>query len=314
MKIVPPDTSTIYAAGTAAISAYQTSGMNEGKPMNGQGDSFDVTLSSKEITPQIIDGLMARMNAATADIPSASTGTIVAINQKSAGSFNINLGNRGDSPALLVKIDAQGNPQVLDLFDTVKNPVFNEFGDFNRGDANNIGSVDVKLKDGEKIVVIVASDGLSEGYFARKDISPRQNLNNNISAQIIQALKSGADISKTLVTGAHKTGHEDNATVLTVALDSRTDLKNKSLLLGVFDGLGHSDNSVSSELARQVGQILPSAIKPEVSSQRILPHISQQEAALTSRFTAELITATQVSQDRQPAVAIPLPQTPRHQR
>jgi hypothetical protein len=288
MAVVPPDTSTIYAAGNARISAYQTSGLHLGQPMAGQGDSFSVNLSAQEITPQTLDGLMARMSQATADIPGGSTGTLVAINQKDNGKFSINVGIRGDSPALIVKIDKNGAVKIIDLFDQVENPTFNEFGEFSLGDQNSIGSIDVKINEGEKMVLVAASDGLSEAYLLNKNKagkSPREFFNDALQQQIAQALEKQQDVATALTTNALKTGHEDNTTVLAVTLTPDTNLGKKSVVLGVFDGLGHDDNRTSSQLARLTGEILPHAHNPEILAHSTLPHLGQPGGVQTqSRF------------------------------
>jgi hypothetical protein len=283
---VPQDISVQYAAGTAVVSAYQTSGVfvsgsssggAEKKPTAGQADSFSVMQTTQPLTPESMDALMDCLQEKVQDIDNGSTGALLGIAQgapAAAGgaAFDIVNGSRGDSQGMIVKIDAAQNVQVTLLLDAVDQATYSvsDFGNMSLPGENNISRVRIELQAGDKAVVLAATDGMTDAYLNKPG-----RMQADI-ADYIKANPEAADLSRFLAERATALGTQDNTTIVSTVLTAETSLAGKGMVLAVFDGLGHEDGSLSSLLARALERQLPGGRMPPVLARRELAHVSRR--------------------------------------
>lgn len=279
MADTPKDISEHYQTGSAVTAAYQTSGVQEtnGKvgATAGQADSYTVVTSAQRLDDASMGALMDRMQDKVQTVANGSTGVIASVSQTGQGSFDITAGARGDSQVSLIRIGADNSVSVINLVDDRIAPdkiqvMGNDFGDMGEKGANNIHTEKVTLAPGERAIVLTASDGLSDAYIGK---GGRAQMQADIEAYV-KANPDSPDISRFLSERATAMGAQDNTTIVTTKLDSATDLRGQTVTAAVFDGVGHEDGRLSSQLARTLEQEVPGATKPAPVTKTELDHVS----------------------------------------
>lgn len=275
----PQDVSAQYGTGTAVTSLYQTSGVyrkDEQKVVTtGQADSFSVMNAAAPLDEAGMQRLMNGLQAEAQAVNNGSTGSIVGISQAEPGpgeanAFDVVYGFRGDSQAIIIKADAQGNVDIVNLQQKVSDEDFfvSEFGDGGLPDENNVVRERIALKPGEKAIVLAATDGMSDAYLGQRD-QMRQDISDYLKAN-----PGTADLSRFMAERATALGTEDNTTIVSTVLGEKTSLAGKTAVMAVFDGVGHDDGTLSSALARRLESDLPDGQKPTPIAKQELAHVS----------------------------------------
>lgn len=286
MADTPKDISEHYQTGSAVTAAYQTSGLQQtdGKVgiTTGQADSYTVVTSAQKLDDAGMSALMDRMQARAASVDNGSTGVIASISQTGNGSFDVTAGARGDSQVSVIRIGADNSVTVVNLVDDripreKLQVIGNDFGNLGDAGANNIHTEKIRLQPGERAIVLTASDGLSDAYIGK---GGAEKMRADIEAYV-KANPDSPDISRFLTERATALGAQDNTTIVTTKLTPQTDLNGQSVTMAVFDGVGHEDGKLSSQLARTLEQELPGATKPAPVQKAELDHVSTREADLT---------------------------------
>jgi hypothetical protein len=296
-QTAPKDVIEKYAAGNAVVATYQTSGVSSEKgqvlPSQGQADSYAVITSNTPIDEaamsRIMDGLSDRGNAvANGDFEKGSTGALVSVNQVSprepgAASFDIVAGARGDSRTFIATVDAGNAVTLYDVNANLK-PAENPTGIIGFGAEGERGSNEmlthrVNVKGSEAVFVLNVSDGVTDGYFmtARTEGRSGNAYLEDFRADIEAHLKANPqaqDFSRFLSERATVLGAQDNTTVTSIRLDAATNLQGKSVTMGVFDGIGHEDGTLSSALARQLEKEVPGAEPQSRVLREEIDHVS----------------------------------------
>jgi hypothetical protein len=280
---VPKDVIERYAVGSAEVSTYQTSGMDDsvkgGAPTRGQGDAYAVVTSRTALDETSLSRVLDDMaekggKVATANV--GSVGAVASISQvqpavAGGSSFDVAVGTRGDCQIMIAKIDANGTVSLIATEAKLKpgDAPWNGTEFAERG-GNFMATERVDLKPGEKAVVFAMSDGVTDPFRPREG-----GLVKAMESDIQAYLKSNpdGDVSRFLSERATQLGSADNTTVVSARLGANTDLKGQSITFGVFDGTGHTDNTVSSVLARSLETDVPGAQKPQLVARQELDHV-----------------------------------------
>jgi hypothetical protein len=282
----PKDISEHYQTGSAVTAAYQTSGLQQADGKlgitTGQADSYTVMTSAQKLDDAGMATLMDKMQARAASVDNGSTGVIASISQNGQGSFEVTAGARGDSQVSVIRIGADNKVSVINLVDDripadKMHVMGNDFGNLGDPGANNIHTEKIRLQPGERAIVLTASDGLSDAYIGK---GGKAQMQADIEAYV-KANPDSPDISRFLTERATAMGAQDNTTIVTTRLDASTDLKGKSVTTAVFDGVGHEDGTLSSQLAKTLEQELPGGQKPAPVAKTELDHVSTRDADIT---------------------------------
>ncbi|MEZ0260606.1 MAG: hypothetical protein ACAH80_06320 [Alphaproteobacteria bacterium] len=304
---LPRDVIERYAAGNAVVETYLTSGVDvrDGKvvPNAGQADTYAVVTTKTPIDEaglgRIMDSLSDRGNAtAGGDYDKDSTGSLAAITQKQAkqpgmASFDLVAGLRGDSTTLIASVDANNNVSIYDVNGKeLKAPASMKgatgFGEGAQRGGNFMLTKSIDIPAGEKAFVINISDGVIDGYTkspARGEGDTRKSFQEALGIELEAHLKSNpetADISRFLSERATALGSKDNTTAAVLRLDTNTDLQGKSVLLAVFDGVGHEVGAgdVSDALAKHLPEAVPGAEPVKLVARAELDHIATRDVDL----------------------------------
>lgn len=293
--VVPNDTSEFFAAGGAVVGAYQTSGLQTvngvTSPTDGQADSYSVVTTRQPVGKETLSGIMDNLSDIGSASSGGSTGALVALTQTGAGSFDLVAGARGDSQTVLVKVAADNTVTIDNLSTRLGNPAnpfgMTEFGAMGERGGNLMLEDKISIKPGEKVFVVTASDGLHEAYLGVNNPAARGSDMAEDIAGYLKANPEAQDLSRFLTERATALGTQDNTTVVATLLTSQTDLKGQSVVMGVFDGVGHHDNSLSSQLAKGLQTAVPEGQSPQLLQRQELPHIASRKDDLARTAVPE---------------------------
>lgn len=291
---VPKDTTEQYLTGTALTGAYQTSG-NSPKdgatvPTAGQADSFNVTTTARAFDAAQMTQFMDKLSAATSTLPEGATGATAAIGEAAGAApgskaFNVVAGMRGDSQVSIIRVDRNGKVSIDALTHEVPetNAFYSEYGEMGEAGANNIVTKRVELKPGERAFIVTSTDGFHDAYLGKGE----EALKNDVAAYL-RANPDAKDLSRALSARATALGTHDNTTMVTTALDSKTDLKGQTVVASVFDGVGKGTEgngpgtsaALTQTLAQSAREAVPEGKAAFKISAKNLPHISLREEEL----------------------------------
>lgn len=263
----PPDTSETYALQGMPVHVYQTSGMEERggqkNPCEGQADAYSVLQSAKGLDAQEMGDLMDKLHAETEMSDTASTGVIVSLAEARESTaaqriFDVTHGHRGDSHFSIVLVDKDMNVRVSNILEALPDDGYSvtEFGMLGGLGENNVHSRQIVLQQGEQAYLLVTTDGYTDAYL-RHPAQQAQDLKDWIKSH-----PEGGDLAAFLTARSMALGAADNTTVIATHIGHDTQLKGAAVVTAVFDGVGHSDDRVSSHLARLMPTEVPNAVEP----------------------------------------------------
>ena len=246
---------------------YQTSGMEERggqkNPCDGQADAYSVLQAAKGLDAQEMGDLMNRLHAETEMSDTASTGVIVSLSEARESTaekriFDVTHGHRGDSHFSIVLVDKDMNVRVNNILEALPDDGYSvtEFGMLGGLDENNVHSRQIILQEGEQAYLLVATDGYTDAYL-RNPAQQAQDLKD-----WIKSYPEGGDLAAFLTARSMSLGAADNTTVIATHIAHNTQMKGAAVVTSVFDGVGHSDDRVSSHLARLMPAEVPHAVEP----------------------------------------------------
>lgn len=263
----PPDISETYALQDLPVHVYQTSGMEERSgqknPCDGQADAYSVLQVAKGLEAAAMDDLMDRLHAETEFSDTASTGVIVSLSEARESSaaqriFDVTHGHRGDSHFSIVFVDKELNVRVQNILESLPDEGYSvtEFGMLGNAGENNVHGRQIMLQEGEQAYLLVATDGYTDAYL-RNPAQQAEDIKDWIKRN-----PAGGDLAACLTARSMLLGAADNTTVIAAHITYDTALKGAAAVVSVFDGLGHSDDRVSSHLARLMPAEVPHAVEP----------------------------------------------------
>jgi hypothetical protein len=322
----PRDVMERYNAGSATVETYSTSGaeMKDGvlKPNPGQADGYAVVTTKTPIDEAALGSIMDRLDergkpVAGNDFDIDTTGSLAAVTQKTAkqpggASFDVAAGFRGDSTAFIATVDANNNVTLVNLgseaagVKTPANPGGSlGFGFLGEPGANYLNSRTIDLAPGEKAFVINVSDGVLDSYInnaAKGDGGFEALLRQDLETHL-KANPESQNVARFLSERAVAQGSVDNTTAAAVRLDANTDLQGRSVLLAVFDGLGHGpeDGKLSSALSKALPAEVPGAEPAKPAARTEVAHIATRSEDLARAKNPAAV---------HPAEAKPAPQKP----
>lgn len=246
---------------------YQTSGMEERggqkNPCEGQADTYSVLQAAKGLDKQEMGDLMNRLHAETEMSDTASAGVIVSLSEARESTaeqriFDVTHGHRGDTHFSIVLVDKDMNVRVKNILRELPDEGYSvtEFGMFGGLDENNVHSRQIFLQEGEQAYLLVTTDGYTDAYL-RNPPQQVQDLKDWIKSH-----PEGGDLATFLTARSMALGSADNTTVIATHIGPDTQLKGAAVVASVFDGAGHSDDRVSSHLARLMPTEVPNAVEP----------------------------------------------------
>ncbi len=291
LPVIPSDTLELHRTGNAVVTTFQTSGLDSTDglltPTHGNADAravFESTtrLNADQLSQQI-DGLQARAAAAnlfSADGMRDSTAAIAHMHGEGNGTFKLVAAELSDSQVMVARLNPEG--QVISL-DRAAAGSPSTLG-ANNFDMNGVKETSLVLGNGERAIVLVASDGLADGYMARSGrmdgAATWQDLLKKDIEFGLRADPTGNGLASHLAASSIGYGVTDNVSISSVALSHDTNLGGKSLTLAVFDGTGHTDGTFSSHLARDL-QVSMTGQSPILLQRQDMAHISERPGVVT---------------------------------